>query len=134
MSYNLDKSSHAVFSLRYHLILVTKYRKNIFNNKEIINYMKESVRRISKNYDIEIISQETDSDHIHILFKTKPKTDLVKWINALKGGTGKGIRSQFPEVKDLLHKNTFWSPSYFLATSGEVTLSQLKNYVESQDK
>jgi len=29
-------------------------------------------------------------------------------------------------------KGVFWSPSYFLATSGQVTLDVLKRYVESQ--
>ncbi|MGD9626902.1 MAG: transposase [Methanobacteriales archaeon] len=32
------------------------------------------------------------------------------------------IRRNFPEVKKKLWKNVLWSPSYFLATSGQVTL------------
>ncbi|MHA1382899.1 MAG: IS200/IS605 family transposase, partial [Candidatus Helarchaeota archaeon] len=30
MRYVLDKSCHSVYSLNYHLVLVTKYRKKVF--------------------------------------------------------------------------------------------------------
>lgn len=42
------------------------------------------------------------------------------------------IRRKFPEVKQLLLKDAFWSRSYFLATTGQVTLDVLKRYVDNQ--
>lgn len=132
MSYEFDTSSHAVYSLQYHLVIVVKYRREIFINKEIVDYLKQSVVRISKKYKIQIVNQETNHDHIHILFRAHPTTKLTKWINALKGGTGKGLRHNFPWVKDELWENVLWSPSYCLVTTGEVTLDRLVKYVESQ--
>jgi REP element-mobilizing transposase RayT len=35
-------------------------------------------------------------------------------------------------MKEKLWKGVFWSSSYFLATTGQVTLDQLKKYVENQ--
>ncbi len=75
---------------------------------------------------------ERDKDHVHILFKAKPTLSIPKYINALKTITSREIKRNFPEVKKKLWKNVFWSPSYFLATSGQVTLDVLKRYVESQ--
>ena len=46
----------------------------------------------------------------------------------------KKYKENFSEIKELLWDNTFWSPSYFLATTGQVTLDQLKKYVEGQGK
>ena len=40
-------------------------------------------------------------------------------------------RGIFQKLKKLW-KGTFWSPSYFLATSGQVTLDVLKSYVDRQ--
>ena len=60
----------------------------------------------------------------------KPTLNIPKYINALKI-TSREIRRKFPEVKRKLWKNVFWSPSYFLATTGQVTLDVLKKYVES---
>ncbi len=131
MKYNFDKGKHSVYSMRYHLILVVKYRRKIFLNTQIIDELKKRTRKISERFGVETISQETDKDHTHILFKATPKTDLVKYINSLKGGTSNAIRHRFPEIKQKL-RNSFWSPSYCLITTGEVTLDQLIKYVESQ--
>ena len=132
--YEFDKTSHAVFTLNYHLIICVKYRKKIFDNEKIINELKSRTKNISNNFDIEIINQECDLDHIHILFKTKPNTDIVKFINSLKCGTANAIRHRFPEIKEKLWKEMFWSKSYCLITTGQVTLDQLKKYVENQGK
>jgi len=127
----LDSSSHSVYSLKYHLILVVKYRREIFDNDDIVDELKSRTKNISGNYGVEITNQEVDQDHIHILFSSQPTTDLVKFVNALKTGTSKAIRHRF-DVSDKLWKDVFWSDSYCLITTGEVTLDQLKEYVEQQ--
>lgn len=134
MKCEFDKSAHAIYTLNYHLIVCTKYRRKVFGNQEIINELKTRTRNIAKGHDIKIINQEVDKDHTHILFSTSPQTDLVKFINALKGATSKAIRHRYPEVKKKLWKNVFWSDSYCLITTGQVTLDQLKKYVESQGR
>ena len=52
--------------------------------------------------------------------------------DANKTITSREIKRNFPEVKQKLWGEAFWSPSYFLATSGQVTLEQLKQYVDAQ--
>jgi REP element-mobilizing transposase RayT len=43
------------------------------------------------------------------------------------------LEENFKEfLKDKLWGDSFWSPSYFLATTGNVTIDILKNYVENQ--
>lgn len=132
MKYTFDKSSHSVYTLNYHLIICVKYRRKVFTNDVIINELKERTKNIAKGFTITIISQECDKDHTHILFSAKPSSDLVKFINSLKGATAKAIRHRFPEVKKYLWKDVFWSSSYCLITTGQVTLDQLKKYVEEQ--
>lgn len=134
MKYKLDKSSHSVYSLNYHFIQCIKYRRNILDTKEIIDELKQRTKKIAEVYDVEIINMETDKNHIHILFKNKPQSDLVKFINNWKSATAKVLRNKFPEIKKKLWKNVVWSPSYCLITTGQVTLDQIKKYVESQGK
>ncbi len=93
--------------------------------------LKSGTKNISGNYGVEITNQKVDEDHIHILFSSKPTTDLVNFINALKTGTSKAIRHRF-DISDKLWKDVFWSDSYCLITTGEVMLDQLKEYVENQ--
>ena len=134
MKYKLDKGAHSVYALQYHFVQVVKYRRDIFSNDNIIDFLKQKILEISDTFEVEILEQECDKDHIHIIFKAKPTLDIPKYINTLKTITSREIKRKFPEVKQKLWKESFWSPSYFLATTGQVTLSQLKDYVESQRK
>jgi len=132
MRYKLDKSSHAVFSLQYHLILVIKYRRKALYDEAFRERLKNIIWDLAKQLGIEIIAQEPAEDHIHILFKAKPATNLVKTVNILKGVTARLMRKEFPQLKDLLWGDSFWSDSYFLASTGQVSLDVLKKYVEEQ--
>src|ERR1022692_3819100 len=130
-----SKTSNAVFSLFYHLIVVVKYRRKFFLNPELVSFLKDTIIEISSKNEVEIIEQECDSDHIHILFKSKPTLDITKYINTLKGVSSRKIREAHKDfLQDKLWGDHFWSPSYFLATSGNVSLEILKNYIETQNE
>mgnify|MGYP003090836299 FL=1 len=77
----LDTNAHSVFSLYYHLILVTKYRKPVFDD-EISERAKVLFEAIAPAYKIEVLEWNHDQDHVHIFFKAQPKTELSKFINA----------------------------------------------------
>jgi len=134
MKYKLDRSSHAVFSLQYHLVLVIKYRRKALVDETIRERLKNIVWDLARKLGIEIITQEPAEDHVHVLFKAKPTTDLVKTVNALKGVTARLMRQEYPQLKELLWGDSFWSDSYFLASTGQVSLDVLKRYVEGQKK
>ena len=132
MKYKLDKYAHSVYALQYHFVQVVKYRKEVFENHEIIDFLKQKVREISERFEVNVLNIECDKDHFHMIFKAKPTLDIPKYINAIKTITSREIQRNFPEVKTKLWKGVFWSPSYFLATTGQVTLDVLKKYVEDQ--
>jgi putative transposase len=132
LKYNLDKSAHSVFSLQYHLILVIKYRRKALCDEAIRERLKNIIWDLAKQLNIEIIAQEPAEDHMHILFKAKPTTDLVKVVNTFKGVTARTIRKEYPQLKELLWGDSFWSDSYFIASTGQVSLDVLKAYVENQ--
>ncbi len=69
-----------------------------------------------------------------MIFTSKPTLDIPKYINTLKTITSREIRKEFPGIKLLLWEDTFWSRSYFIATTGQVTLDTLKKYVDSQNE
>ena len=129
--YQLDTNSHSVFLLNYHLILVVKYRKEVFN--DIVSERARSIfENIAPNYKIEIIEWNHDKDHIHILFKAHPKTQISKFINAYKSASSRLIKKEFPSIKKQLWQDKFWSQSFCLLTTGGVSLEVVKQYIESQ--
>ena len=131
--YKFDKNAHSVYTLNYHLVQCIKYRRKVLNFPEIIDELKSRTHKIAESYEIKITAIETDLDHIHILFTAKPQTDLLKFINNWKSATSKSLRNKFKEkIRNKLWGDFFWSRSYCLITSGQVTLDILKKYVESQ--
>jgi hypothetical protein len=56
---------------------------------------------------------------------------FAKIINSLKSVSARKLFGSHPELKEKLWKGQFWSRSYFLATTGEVSLDVLKQYVEA---
>jgi len=132
--YQLDRGNHSVFALQYHFVQCVKYRRKALENQEVMELLKQQVHDISQTYGVTVLSIEADKDHFHLLFKGHPQLDLIKYINTIKTITSREIRRNFPEVKEMLREGVFWSPSYFLATSGQVTLDVLKNYVDNQGK
>jgi putative transposase len=131
--YDLDKSRNAVYSLQYHLISTVKYRQKVFTNDSIISELKTIIEQIAKDFEVDILECECGDDHIHILFRSKPTLDITKFINILKGHSSRHIRKTHKEfLSDKLWGDSFWSPSYFLSTVGNVTIDILKKYIENQ--
>lgn len=131
MKYQLDKGCHSVYSLRFHYVCCVKYRKKVLT-REISSRLKEINLSIAEKFGVQIIEQETDLDHIHILFASRPQVQLSKFVNSLKSVSARLLFREFPGLKKELWGGHFWSPSYFLATVGEVKLEDVKRYVQSQ--
>jgi REP element-mobilizing transposase RayT len=127
----LDNNAHSVFLLHYHLILVVKYRRRVFDNL-ISSRAKEIFEYIAPNYHITLMEWNHDAEHIHILFRAHPKTEISKFINAYKSASSRLIKKEFPEIRQKLWNEYFWSQSFCLITAGGAPLTVLKQYIESQ--
>lgn len=128
---NLDSNNHSVFLLHYHLILCTKYRNKIINDA-ISERLKEMFINLSIKYNISLEEWNYDKDHIHILFKAHPKSELSKFINAYKSASSRLIKKEYPSLRDHFSKEAFWSQSFCLLSSGGAPVEIIKKYIESQ--
>ena len=129
----LDNNNHSVFLLYYHLVLVTKYRRKVIDDI-ISNRLKEIFEKIQDNYNITLQEWNHDKDHVHILFKAHPNSELSKFINAYKSASSRLIKKEYPKIKEQLWKEYFWSRSYCLLATGGAPIEVIKKYIESQGK
>lgn len=129
----LDTNKHSVFLLYYHLVLVTKYRRRVLDDK-ISERLREIFEHIQENYKITLLEWNHDEDYVHILFKATPTTPLYKFINAYKSASSRLIKKEFSEILQKLWNGYFWSRSYCLLTTGEASLDIIKRYIETQGK
>lgn len=130
-SMKLDNNNHSVFMLYYHLVLVVKYRRQVIDDT-ISDYAKDMFVRLGKNYNISLVEWNHDMDHMHILFKAHPNSELSKFINAYKSASSRLIKKHFPQVKRKLWKEYFWSRSFCLLTTGGASIEAIKKYIENQ--
>ena len=120
-----------VYSLQYHIVWVTKYRKPIFVGaieQDVKNYLLNTL----KSLDMDILAMEIMPDHIHLLVNCKPQLRLSDAIKILKGNTARWLFLDHPEIKKQLCGSHLWNPSYFVATVSDRTLEQVKSYIDNQ--
>jgi len=129
----MDTNNHSVFLLNYHLVLVVKYRRKVIDDA-ISGFARQTFERIGASYHITLTEWNHDGDHIHVLFKAHPNTEMSKFLNAYKSASSRLIKRDFPHVKRRLWKEMFWSRSYCLVTTGGATIDVIRQYIEKQGK
>lgn len=129
----LDTNNHSVFMLHYHLTMCIKYRKKIIDDT-ISTRLKEIFEKIAPAYNITLEEWNHDIDHVHVLFKGQPNTEISKFINAYKSASSRLIKKEFPQIRKSLWKEIFWSQSFCLLTTGGVTVDIIKQYITSQSE
>lgn len=127
----LKNNNHSVFAIHFHLILVVKNRRQVIND-EISERLKEIFRGIEGNYNIALEEMNFDLDHVHILFSSEPNSNISKFINAYKSASSRLIKKDYPSIRSRLYKEAFWSQSFCLISTGEVSIKTIKKYIESQ--
>jgi len=130
-SMELDNNNHSVFLMYYHLVLVIKYRRNVID-EVISNRLKEIFEYVAPNYNITLQEWNQDRDHVHILFKAHPNSELSKFINAYKSASSRLIKKDYQYVRESLWKESFWSRSFCLLTTGGAPIEVIKRYIENQ--
>ena len=131
MSVVLYNNNHSVFSMHYHLIMVVKYRRKVIDST-ISTRLMELFSYIGEPYKITIEEWNHDNDHIHVLFRAEPKSELSKFINAYKSASSRLIKKEYPSIKEKLWEGMFWSKSFCLLTTGGSTIDVIKKYIETQ--
>ena len=131
MEYN--RKSHNVYLLTYHIVFVTKYRRPVISD-EVGDFMKDHAAYLCGRFGGDLLSAETDRDHIHLLVSMPPDVAPSRLIGTLKTQLSKEVRSTYAtHVKQYLWGDVpFWSSSYFIATTGTASMEKVMEYIEGQ--
>lgn len=128
------KLSHCAFVCDYHIVLVTKYRKEIFN-KGIFEYFRIKLTEVRKYYPvIEIKEVSHGKDHVHLLLSIPPTISVGRVVGIIKANTGKKIRGKFPFLSEVYYAMTgIWSDGYFVSTVG-LNEAMIRKYIQMQEQ
>jgi len=76
---------------------------------------------------------EFNRETSHILFEMPPSVAPSTVICSLKTQFSRETRKRYPEqIRGRLWKDSFWSNSYFLATTGGADIETLERYIQKQ--
>ena len=111
--------------------MVVKYRRKVIDD-DISARAKEIFEYIAPNYGIVLEEWNHDIDHVHVMFRAQPKTEISKFINAYKSASSRLIKKEYPQIRSKLWKEAFWSQSFCLITTGDAPIEVIRKYIESQ--
>lgn len=124
--------NHSKHLLLCHLIFVCKYRKKLL--LKVGDDIKTEIESISNRYGWQIIEQEIDQDHIHILIRYSPKWGILEIVRLLKQLTTYRIWQKHNEYlsQHFWKERTFWSDGYFSCSIGNVSKEIIQKYIQKQ--
>lgn len=124
--------NHSKHLLMCHLIFVCKYRKKLLVK---VGYdIKSEIECIAIHYGWQIIEQEIDQDHIHVLIRYSPKWSILEIVRLLKQLTTYRIWQKHKEYlsRHFWKERTFWSDGYFSCSIGNVSKEIIQKYIQTQ--
>lgn len=126
--------SHCVYQCDYHVVIVTKYRKAIFN-EGIFAYFKIKLAEITEHYPlIKFKTVNHDKDHIHFQVSIPPTMTVGKAVGLIKQNTARELKQKFPFLKKVYWgTEAVWFEGYFVSTVG-INDKVIKAYIENQGK
>ncbi len=134
MKNDFVSKGRSVSDLKVHLVLTTKYRRKVFTD-QMLTRLHVRMEELLAKWDCKLIEFNGEKDHVHALFQYHPDVQLSVLVGNVKSTTSRRLRQEFAEYLSRFYtKDVFWNGSYFVASCGGVTITTLKQYIESQDR
>jgi putative transposase len=130
----LTHLDHCVYHCEYHITIVSKYRKEVFN-EGIFAYFEKKLAEVSEHYPlIQFKKVNHDKDHIHMLVSIPPTMPVGKAVGIIKQNTARELKQKFPYLKKVYWgTDAVWSEGYFVSTVG-IDEAVMERYIEEQGK
>ena len=126
--------NHSKFLLKYHIILVCKYRRKALVG-DVGFAMKHILLDIAQESDFDIEAMETDKDHVHPLVSAPPKLSPLQIVRRLKQDSSHRIWQRHADTLRRIYwggHEIFWTKGYFVSSIGNVSQETIKHYIENQ--
>ncbi|BDA66147.1 hypothetical protein CAL7716_003130 [Calothrix sp. PCC 7716] len=96
---------------------------------DVARRLQEIIFGLVTEHNWKLIALEIMPDHVHFFINAptdEAPSQIAKWV---KGRAASMLRKEFPELKKLPN---LWTPTYFVATTGQVSTEVVKRYIENQ--
>ncbi len=126
----IEKGYHCIYSLKYHIVWVTKYRYAKFF-QHIEQETSMTLKQVAFDYDWEIEEMDVSPDHVHVYLGMEPTDTPCVVVKKLKEESSKVLGRKYPSLRN--KKGAVWARGYFMTTVNDKTTSeQIKRYIRSK--
>ncbi len=124
--------SHVVWECKYHVVLVPKYRYQVFG-QEVREAVRDELKELCLWMRLEILEGHVARDHVHMCLSIPPKYAVSEVMGTLKGKTAIRMFNKFPELRKRYWGSHFCSRGYYVNTVGK-NEDTIREYIRNQDK
>lgn len=128
----LDRNAHHVYRLMYHFVWIPKYRHKVFKER-YRGVLKDIIRKVGYDYNINIKELELPVDHIHMIVKSEPKVSPSHIMQVIKSISAREFFELYPSIKKrYFWGGKLWTKSYFVESIGSANEETIRRYVKNQ--
>ena len=121
-----------VYDIYYHIVWCVKYRREILVGNIKDDFI-DIITNICINNNYEIVEINTDKDHVHMLLGLSPQDSIPVVMKTLKGVSARLLNQKHSaEISKELYGGHIWSPSYYIATTSDNVMDNIKAYIKNQ--
>ena len=120
-----------VYDIYYHIVWCVKYRHEILVDN-IKDDLIDIIKNICVNNDYELVEINTDKDHVHLLLGLSPQDSIPVVMKTLKGVSARLLNQKHRDkLSKVLWGGHIWSPSYYIATTSDNVMDNIKRYIQN---
>ena len=126
------KGAHTKTDLKVHVVWIPKYRKEILRG-EVAVRLRDLLRQICMEHELEIISGKIASDHIHMFLSYRPTQNISKIMQWLKGISSRVLLNEYSHLRRAFWGKHLWARGYLAVSSGNITDEMIQQYIDEQE-
>ena len=123
---------HTKTDLKVHLVWIPKYRKPVLTG-DIAIRVRDLIRQIAMEHELEIISGKVASDHIRVFLSYRAHQDISQIAQWLKGISSRVLLQEYPHLRKKFWGRHFWARGFLAVSSGTITDEMIKEYIDDQE-
>ena len=124
-----ERTSHAVYDLKYHFVWVPKWRRMVLSGS-VARTLKRIFLGTAERYGFSIVEQEVMPDHVHLFVSAPPRFSPAELVKVLKSVSWNQLMKEMPEMQEMLWGGALWQSGYFVRATGDmVTSNVIKRYI-----
>jgi putative transposase len=130
----VTRTAHSVYSLKYHVVWVCKYRRRILK-PGVCTFLRRVLPKLLRSMPgVTIETIGFDDDHLHMVMVIPPKYSISEVMGRMKSQSASHLRKSHKWLSKVYWKeNVVWSPGYFVSSVG-IGEDIVKAYVEFQGR